>query len=168
MDNPLHTPTETRVLSRLYGLGIDFELLETDPAFADTAAFCEKYDYPVHHSCNTILVASRKGPLKYAACNLLAGTRLDVNKKVKKLMGVSKASFAPSDQMRQLTGMEVGGVTPFALSQDISLYVDQRVMKLPWVLMGSGGRNFKIKITPNVFTLMGAQIVVDLALDPHA
>ena len=156
------TPEEI-VAAAVANLGIPYELIEIDPAFADTAAFCEKYGYPVEQSCNTIVVASKKEPKKFVACVVLAHTRLDVNKCVTKLMGVPKASFASAEEMMALTGMQVGGVTPFSLPQGMPLYVDDRIMSTEWVILGGGGRSLKIKISPDVFKKLAAEIVTDLA-----
>ena len=71
-------------------------------------------------------------------------------KRVKKLMEVSKVSFATAEEMKELTGMEVGGVTVFALPGTLPIYVDERIMELDWVILGGGGRDTKIKTTPEV------------------
>jgi prolyl-tRNA editing enzyme YbaK/EbsC (Cys-tRNA(Pro) deacylase) len=119
------TPEEI-VIVALQKLDVSYELIDIDPNFADTAAFCEKYGYPAERSCNTIIVASKKEPKRYVACVVLAHTRLDVNKRVTKLMDVSKASFAFAEEMIALTGMQVGGVTPFSLPAGVPLYIDDR------------------------------------------
>src|SRR2546427_1892039 len=152
------TPEEI-VAAAVAKLGVPYELIPIDPAFADTAAFCEKYGYPPERTCNTIIVASKKEPKQYCACTVLSPNKLDVNKKVTKLMGVSKASFASAEEMQALTGMEVGGVTPFSLPPGIPLYVDSRVMEPDWVIIGGGGRSLKVKISPQAFLKASAQIV---------
>ena len=159
-----NSSSTTSVLETVANLGLPHEVIEIDPAYADTTAFCEKYGFPMEQSGNTIVVASKKEPKVYVACVVLATTRLDVNKRVRKLMGVSKASFASAEEMNALTGMEVGGVTPFSLPDGMPLYVDSRVMALEWVILGGGGRDRKLKITPEVFHQLGAEIVEDLAL----
>ena len=78
----------------------EYECIEINPEYADTKVFCEKYSYPMEKSCNTIIVASKKEPKQFCACVVLATTRLDVNKRVKKLMEVSKVSFATADEMK--------------------------------------------------------------------
>ena len=158
---------ELPVVAALEALGVDFETIEIDPAFADTAAFCEKYGYPPEKSANTIIVVSKRGPKKHAACVVLATHFLDVNKRVRKLMEVSRASFASAEQMKELTGMEVGGVTPMSLPNGLPLYVDERVMQCDWIILGGGGRNLKIKTSPAVFTKLGAEIVSDLGMEPR-
>lgn len=156
---------ERRVRQALDGLGVPYEWLEIDPAFADTAAFCERYGMPLDRSANTIIVASKKEPRRYSACLALATTRLDVNHAVRDLMGVSRLSFASAEETRSLTGQMIGGVTVFALPEGLPIYVDSRIVALPWIILGGGSRSVKIKTSPEVLTrLAGARIVAGLAL----
>jgi prolyl-tRNA editing enzyme YbaK/EbsC (Cys-tRNA(Pro) deacylase) len=157
------SPAESAVVAAVESLGVPFEAIDIDPAFADTRAFCEKYGYPAEQSCNTLIVASKKEPKKYVACVVLGHTKLDVNRCVTSLMGVSKASFASAEEMIGLTGMQVGGVTPFSLPAGMPLYVDDRIMSTDWVILGGGGRSLKIKISPEVFKKLGAEIITNLA-----
>jgi prolyl-tRNA editing enzyme YbaK/EbsC (Cys-tRNA(Pro) deacylase) len=146
---------DLRVAAYLDQAGTPYEIVPIDPDYADTAAFCEKYGYPPGQSANTIIIASkRKDPATYCACVVLATTRLDVNRTVKQLMNVSRVSFANAGQMMELTGMKMGGVTPFGLPDDLPLYVDSRIMSLDWIILGSGGRESKLKISPGVFEQM--------------
>lgn len=158
-----------KVRTSLDALGVAYEVMSIDPAFADTAQFCEKYGIPLANSANTIVVAGKREPKQYCACVVLATTRLDVNHAVKKLMGNSRVSFASADETKALTGMLIGGVTIFALPPDMPLYVDDRVMALEWVILGGGGRDTKIRTTPEVFRRMpSATIVPGLAVSPNA
>ena len=85
------------VLKTVFNLGLPHEVIEIDPALADTALFCARYGFPMEKSGNTIIVASKKEPKVFVACVVMATLRLDVNKRVRKLMGVSKASFATAE-----------------------------------------------------------------------
>jgi prolyl-tRNA editing enzyme YbaK/EbsC (Cys-tRNA(Pro) deacylase) len=156
---------ERATLAVLEGLGAEYELVRCEPELADTAQFCAHYGYPADHAGNTIVVASKKEPRRFAVCVVLATTRLDVNHAVRDLLGVSKASFASAEEMRQLTGMTVGGVTVFGLPPDLPLYVDARVAQLDYVILGTGGRHGKIKAAPAVLLrLPGARVVEGLAV----
>jgi len=141
---------ERKVTSALEALGTAFEVLRIDPAFADTAAFCEKYGVPLDHSGNTIIVASKKEPRKYCACLVLATTRLDVNHAVRRLLDVPRASFATADETKALTGMMIGGVTLLALPPALPIYVDERIMALDYVILGGGSRSSKLRLAPDV------------------
>ena len=82
------------VLAALKDLGIEHQVMDCDPELADTAVFCEHYGIPPEVSANVIIAVGKSDPRQYAACVLLATTRLDVNKCVRKKMGVKKCSFA--------------------------------------------------------------------------
>ena len=66
--------------------------------------------------------------------------------------------------MIALTGMQVGGVTPFSLPTGVPLYIDDRIMVLDWIILGGGGRSLKIKTSPKVFPRLGAEVVWGLAI----
>jgi prolyl-tRNA editing enzyme YbaK/EbsC (Cys-tRNA(Pro) deacylase) len=148
---------------RLEATGIDFEVVPCDPALADTAAFCEAYGYALEDSANTIVVVGKAEPPVYAACVVLATTRLDVNKVVRKRLGTRKASFASADETKALTGMEIGGVTPVGLPDGLPLWVDARVMERERIILGGGGRDRKVHAPPSLLTALGAEVVQDLA-----
>ena len=159
------TDIESRVVSTLHTLGVSYELIRIDPDFADTAAFCEKYGYPLDTSGNTIIVASKRGEKKYCACIVQASARLDVNRTVKGLMGVSRASFASAEETMELTGMMIGGVTAFALPPDLPVYADPNLQTQEYIILGSGSRSSKIKVEPEgIGKIPGVQFIDGLSL----
>ena len=146
-------------------LGLEYERIECDPDFADTAAFCERYGVELHDSANTIVVAGKSDPRVYVACVVLATTRLDVNGLVRRRLGVKRASFASADETAAITGMMIGGVTPFALPADLPIWVDAHVLTRPSVVVGGGSRSLKLRVPPSVFrTMPRAEVVADLAV----
>ncbi len=155
---------DQRVKAALASLEIEHELMQCDPQYADTAAFCEHYDIAVEDSANCILVVGKSDPRQYAACVLLADSRLDVNKVIRKKFATKKASFATAEETTQITGMIIGGVTPFDLPGDLPLWVDARVMTRESVVLGGGSRDLKVRVSPRVFELTpNTEIVEDLA-----
>jgi prolyl-tRNA editing enzyme YbaK/EbsC (Cys-tRNA(Pro) deacylase) len=157
---------DRRVAASLDALGVPYEVMTIDPDFADTALFCERYGIPLENSANTIVVASKKEPKQYCACVVKATTRLDVNHAVRRLMNVSRVSFATAEETKALTGMMIGGVTVLALPPDLPVYVDERVMALDWLILGGGSRSTKIRTSPELFRrLPGTTIVSGLATD---
>jgi prolyl-tRNA editing enzyme YbaK/EbsC (Cys-tRNA(Pro) deacylase) len=63
--------------------------------------------------------------------------------------------------------MMIGGVTVFALPPDLPIYVDERLMSLDYVILGSGSRSSKVKTSPEVFLrLPQAKVIPGLALEP--
>ena len=154
---------ERAVRESAEGTGVPFEVVACDPTLADTAAFCEAYGYALEDSANCVVVIGKADPPVYAACVVLATTRLDVNGVVRRRLGTRKASFAPADDVVAATGMAIGGVTPLALPDGMPLWVDARVMERDRVVLGAGTRNAKVLASPVILTVLGADVVVDLA-----
>jgi prolyl-tRNA editing enzyme YbaK/EbsC (Cys-tRNA(Pro) deacylase) len=161
-----NTALEQRVCRVLEELGVSYEVIAIDATYADTAAFCAQYGFPLAHSVNTIIVGSKKEPKQYCACLVVATTRLDVNHTVRKHMGVSRASFASAAETAALTGMMIGGVTVFALPPALPVYVDAPIMALEYVILGGGSRSMKIKVAPDVLRrLPNTSIVPGLGIN---
>jgi prolyl-tRNA editing enzyme YbaK/EbsC (Cys-tRNA(Pro) deacylase) len=137
---------------------------EIDPALADTAAFCAKYEVALTESANCVVVAGRReGQTRMAACMVLATTRADVNGLVKRELDVRKASFAAMDTAVELTGMEYGGITPIGLPADWPVFVDAAVAAEPWVVIGSGVRRSKLTLPGAALArLPTAKVLADL------
>jgi prolyl-tRNA editing enzyme YbaK/EbsC (Cys-tRNA(Pro) deacylase) len=157
--------THEAVRRALLEMGVSHQTVACDPALADTAVFCAAYGFDPADSANCIVIASRRPPGRYLTTLVLATTRLDVNGLCCRLMDVRKASFAPGDQTAQLTGMDIGGVTPFGLPDDLlPVRVDAAVMSRSQVVIGGGDRSVKLLIDPAVFaTLPGFDVVDGLA-----
>lgn len=148
-------------MAALDALGADYELINIDPAHAATADFCEQYGYEPDRSANCIVVATRTGDRRHAACLVQATRRLDVNHTVRRRLGARKVSFAPADEAQELTGMAPDGVTPFALPDDLPLWVDAGVVARERVIVGGGSRRLKVLVASEVFARMPRADVVE-------
>ena len=155
---------EINLKETLRNLEVIYEWIEVDPEYADTEEFCERYGFTMEESGNTIIVASKRGEKKFAACIVLGMDRLDVNKKVRNLMQVSRLSFANSENTMELTGMMIGGVTPYMLPDSIPLYIDSKIMNLESIILGGGSRSGKLRLSPKeLLKIPSAEIIEGLS-----
>jgi prolyl-tRNA editing enzyme YbaK/EbsC (Cys-tRNA(Pro) deacylase) len=158
-----------RLEAVLEPLGDGYELFACDPALADTARFCAAYGFALEDSANTIVVVGKSDPRRYAACIVLAPHRLEVNRTVRDRLGTRKASFASAEETRELTGMEIGGVTPFGLPPGLPVWIDAAVMERPRVVLGGGSRTWKVIAAPSLLlALPGVSVVDGLAGPPRS
>lgn len=142
------------------------EFIPCNPKFADTQQFCEHYGYPPANSANTIIVASRRTPKSFAACVASATRKLDVNKTIRKLLGVRHLSFATPEDTHNVTGMMIGGVTIFGLPENVPIYIDAQVLNLNYIILGGGSRSLKIKVDPHeIRKIPQVQFINGLAFD---
>ena len=157
---------EDSIVEILGAMCADYQIVECAPELTDTAQFCEHYGYRLDESANAILIVGKGDPRVYALCVVLATTQVDVNKQARRKLGVKKASFASPDETIKLTGMTLGGVTPFGLPASLPIWIDSRVVECSKVIVGGGSRNRKIYTNPEVLAaLPSAEIVEDLAKD---
>ena len=158
------TILQPAVADTLAANAIGHEVLACSPDLADTAGFCEHYGFGLDEAANTILVTSKKvDPPRYAVCVVLGTTRLDVNRRVRALLDVKRASFADAETTTAVTGMLVGGVTAPGI-KGLPIYVDRAVMDAARVVMGGGNRSSKIVLTPTeLLKLPGVEVVDGLA-----
>ena len=158
------TTTLPEIHAYLEQTGFPFEVWDCDPELADTATYCTHYGVPLENSANAILVKSKTGEKKYALCVLLATHRLDTNHTVRKKIGARKVSFATAEETRKMTGMEIGGVTPLVLPNNLQIWIDEAVMQLKYIVLGGGNRSSKLKVSPEVLIIQPeAEVVSGLA-----
>ena len=158
------TDTLPKIRKFLESTKLEFEIMDCEPQFADTKVFCREYGIDPEDSVNAIIVKTKTGKLKYAACALLATTRLDINKTIRKKLGARKVSFADIKETAKLTNMNIGGVTPLTLPSTLSLWVDSKVMQRNSIVLGGGNRSSKIKVSPKIFNYtLNTEIVKGLA-----
>lgn len=135
-----------------------------DPGLADTAEFCKFYDIGLDISANAIVVEAKRGENRwYAICNILATTRADINKTIRKHLDAKSASFASMDFAVEQTGMEYGGIGPIGAPADWPFIIDSRVMEKEYVIIGSGIRASKIAIAPKFLAMLPNSIVLENA-----
>ncbi|WP_282793270.1 YbaK/EbsC family protein [Streptomyces sp. CC224B] len=137
--------------------------VDTEPEWADTATFVERYGPELlDQSANCVVVAGKRGGgTTLAACVVPSRARVDVNGAVRRQLGARKASFAPMDTATGETGMEYGGITPIGLPGAWPLLVDAAVADLPWVLVGSGSRRGKLIVPGKVFAELPNAVLIE-------
>jgi prolyl-tRNA editing enzyme YbaK/EbsC (Cys-tRNA(Pro) deacylase) len=152
------------VLGAVEAPGQAYAVVPCDPALADTAAFCATYGFRLDQSANAIVVVGKSDPRVYALCLVLADTRLDINGMVRRRFGVKKASFASAEETVEITGMQIGGVTPYGLPDALPIWIDSRIMACQKVIVGGGSRDRKLLVPPeSLAALTGAEVVEELA-----
>ncbi|MGW7526915.1 YbaK/EbsC family protein [Streptomyces sp. NPDC054783] len=137
--------------------------VETDPRWADTAAFVEHYGRDLlQQSANCVVVAGKRGgETTLAACVVLSTTRVDVNGVVRRQLGARKASFASMETATGETGMEYGGITPVGLPAGWPVLIDSAVVDLPYVLVGSGRRRGKLLVPGKALADLPGAVVLE-------
>lgn len=137
-------PVKTALLSGILPLE-EIGVAQIDPAYSDTAAFCERYRVESRVCVNCVVIRAERGERHwYAACAVPANMKADVNGVVRRHLDARRASFAPMDDALRATRMEYGGVSQIGLPYDWPLLIESTVASLQQILIGAGIRSSKL------------------------
>lgn len=162
-------PTVTLALNSWAGPEPVGEILvaEIDPAYTASAEFCAHYGVATNAGSNCVIVAASRGDQRtLAACVAPISCKMDINGVVRRTLNARKVSFAPRDEVLNLTQMEYGGVTPIGLPSDWTILIDQRVADSDRIIVGAGTVRAKLSVPGRVLAnLPGAQVVSGLGVE---
>jgi Ala-tRNA(Pro) deacylase len=124
------TPLHKKVYDTLETLGIEYERVDNDPAITmeDCAAINERLGCEV---IKTLFLCNRQKTSFYLFVTL--GDKPFVTKDFSRTLGVSRVSFAPSEMLFDMLGVEVGATTVFGLLLDeeneVRLVLDSEILR---------------------------------------
>ena len=92
---------------------------------------------------------------------LVAGPQQIDWKQLRRLLGQSRLTLATADELRRVTGYEMGAVAPFGLPTPLRILVDQSVLDQTEVSLGSGVRGTAVivKTADLLKALEGVEVV---------
>ena len=77
---------------------------------------------------------------------LVAGDRRCSLNKIKKILGEKDVSMGNADQVKQVTGFTIGGVSPIGHLNPIKIYIDQSLSRFENIFGAAGHPNCVFKI----------------------
>jgi len=90
---------------------------------------------------------------------------------LKQWLGGGKVQLAPPEEVLAVTGFEVGAVCPFALLQEVPIYLDRSLLRYELVYTAAGIAEAVLPITPAQLLEITGGTLVDAAqnaVDPAA
>lgn len=95
---------------------------------------------------------------------LMAGREQIDWKKLRKLVGRSRVRMATEAEVLEVTGYQVGTVSPFGMKRQVKILIDSSVLKEEEISTGSGMRNTAIILkSTDLQRALGKAEIVDLS-----
>ena len=82
----------------------------------------------------------------YTLC-LVAGDKKASLNKIKKILKIKNASLASSDDVKDVTGFTIGGVSPIGHLSNIKILIDSSLKRFNYLFAAAGHPNCVFKIT---------------------
>ena len=77
---------------------------------------------------------------------LVAGDKKASLNKIKKVLNISDASLASADEVKNITGFTIGGVSPVGHKNKVSIYIDNSLERFEHLYAAAGHPNCVFKI----------------------
>ena len=135
---------------------IKYEIFKHEPT--PTSELASKIrGTPLEQGAKAIVLRSRG---KFFMC-VLPGNRKINYGKVKKIIGSRKLSLATPEEVKEVTGCEIGGVPPFGNLFNIPLYVDRNLLKNEIIDFNAGLKTVSIEMKAEDYINITNAVVED-------
>lgn len=132
-----------RVRAFLQERNPDLKIIEFDADTSTAPLAAEALGTEVGQIAKSILLKSKDNQFIMVVA---AGDARINNKAIKNLVG-SRMRMAKEEEVLKVTGFNIGGVCPFALKQDIPIYLDESLKRYQVVYAAAGNANTALPIT---------------------
>ncbi|MEW6522425.1 MAG: aminoacyl-tRNA deacylase [Bacillota bacterium] len=140
--------------------GIQYQALEFSPGIKSAAGVAEALGLPLEQVFKTLVVLGEKGrPLLVV---ITGSAELDL-KRLARAVGEKKLRMATHREAEDLTGLQVGGISPLALlNRGFDIYLDELVQVFDTVCISAGQRGVNIVLPVEALLQLTGATLIDL------
>lgn len=151
-----------KVKDFLHGIDPAMTIVEFEQDTSTSTLAAQALGTEVAQIAKSILLKDKKGD--YIMLVLTGDARLD-NKKLREI-NPSRLKMASPDEVLQVTGFSIGGVCPFALKEDIPVYLDNSLKRFQFVYTAAGTANTVVPVSCRQLTDITGGTWCDVAILP--
>lgn len=126
------------------GYGIEDKVMEFSVSSATVELAAQALNTDGCRIAKTLSFSVNESPILIVT----AGDAKIDNKKYKTYFG-AKAKMLSFDEVEEKIGHAVGGVCPFAINDNVKVYLDESIKRFPTVFPACGSSNSAIELTPD-------------------
>jgi Cys-tRNA(Pro)/Cys-tRNA(Cys) deacylase len=153
---------KTLAMKLLDGKKISYKPYSYPDNLRDAEQVAQALDLPAARVFKT-LVVSRQKPDKNILAVVPANQQLDL-KKLAKFVGDKKLKMASHRGAEDLTGLQVGGISPLALlNRGFDVYLDQSAADMGEIVVSAGERGQQVQLAVGDFVNLTRARYVDLS-----
>tara|TARA_Y100000817_G_C16485706_1_gene380101 strand:- start:7 stop:489 length:483 start_codon:yes stop_codon:yes gene_type:complete len=142
MQDLLNKEAVKRVNQRLkdYDENLEIIVLESSARTAKDAA--ESLKTEVGSIIKSLFLRTQKS---FLLCLVAGDKRCSLNK-IKKILNEKDVSMGNADQVKEITGFTIGGVSPVGHLKPIKIFIDESLSRFPYIFGAAGHPNCVFKI----------------------
>ncbi len=125
---------------------IEYEICSYNPNVKDTVTAAKQMNLNIEQIIKSLLVIKKN---EYYLLLLSSNDKISNN----------QYKMADREKIKEITGYDLGSVTPFFLKNDIDIIIDEKVLALNKISIASGTRGFDILLSPkDLVELINAKV----------
>jgi prolyl-tRNA editing enzyme YbaK/EbsC (Cys-tRNA(Pro) deacylase) len=151
------SPCIAQLKARLDAAGADYAILVHEQNLSSAEDGAQTGLGSLAEMAPTFILHSETG---YLAAIVRGDTRLNY-KKIKQKLGLKNVSLAAPEQVKELTGAQIGYVS--LLNPGLATIVDERLLAIPTIYGGCGEANHTLQTSPQVVVALNQAQVFDFS-----
>ena len=147
-----------RLVAYLRDNGADFRVMTHEPTRTSEES-ARVRGTPLEQGAKAMVFQADGNPVLLV---LQAHRRID-SKAFKRAFAVKNLRLISPDELRALTGLEVGAVPPFGSLVGLPTYVDRRLLDLPQIFFNAGSRTTSVIMVTSDYARLADPTIADFA-----
>lgn len=131
---------------------IKFEIKNYSPLAKNAREAAEEMGMPEEQLLKSLLLKSKSG---YILLLIPSPAKIDFNELSQRLNEIYE--LAPPEDVADITGYQIGTVSPFCLKTNIPIYLDKAALVMDLVGVGSGKKGKEIILNTNDLFMIGSK-----------
>ena len=143
MENLLNKETVKRVSQKLKEFDNNLNIIVLERTARTAVDAAKSLNTEVGSIVKSLFLRTKKS---FLLCLISGDKRCSLNK-VKKILNEKDVSMSSADQVKEVTGFTIGGVSPVGHLNDLNIYIDKSLQRFKYVFAAAGHPNSIFKIS---------------------
>ncbi len=148
------SPVFEKIKQLLEENGVSYQFFEHEPVFTSEQA-AKIRNTKMCQGAKAIIFSADEKPI----LAVVPGDRRVDAKVFKKLYQIKNLRLLTADEVKELTGLEIGAIPPFGSAMNLKTYCDQRVFENEEIVFNAGAHTKSIKMKSKDFETLENPIV---------
>lgn len=156
------SPVFEKIIALLKQNGIPYQLFEHEPVFTSEQA-AKVRNTKMCQGAKAIIFSADFKPLLI----VVSGDRRVDTKVFKKLYNIKDLRLLGADEVKELTGLEIGAIPPFGNAMNLETFADEKLFENETIVFNAGAHTKSILMKAKDFKKLTNSIIDSFSVQNH-
>lgn len=153
------SPVFEKIIKLLRESGVDYQFFEHEPVFTSEQAAAVR-NTEMKQGAKAIVFSADKKPILVV---VPGDKRIDL-KLFKRLYQIKDLRLLSAEEVRELTGLEIGAIPPFGSTMNLPTYLDEQITRNEMMAFNVGSHTKSIQMKPTDFLKLAKPLIGNFAI----